>query len=149
MQGEGSLVLMVHTDINFNRGTFADNYTFRDPGEMPGKLRAFVCLCDTTLGKRKLDYDYALGVPICGRCDKMLPYYTYRCLECERVFLKNFHHPTFCRIDPFCWDHLDKTLEIPECGHYALNIDRERPMKPWNYANDTPDLTDFDPFEGP
>jgi hypothetical protein len=50
------------------------------------------------------------GPPICGTCDKVVPWFFFKCIKCETFFVRDFRHPKFCTYYPTCWEH---TLELP------------------------------------
>jgi hypothetical protein len=50
------------------------------------------------------------GPPICSNCNKVVPWFFFKCAECDQYFIKDFRHPKFCIFYPTCWQH---TLELP------------------------------------
>lgn len=53
---------------------------------------------------------YRGGPPICGNCDKVVPWFFFKCVSCDTYFVKDFRHPKFCDFYPTCWEH---TLVLP------------------------------------
>lgn len=53
---------------------------------------------------------YRNGPPICGNCNKVVPWFFYKCVKCDQYFIQDFRHPKFCSFYPTCWQH---TLELP------------------------------------
>lgn len=50
------------------------------------------------------------GPPMCKNCNKVVPWFFYKCVKCESYFVRDFRHPKFCQSYPTCWEH---TLELP------------------------------------
>lgn len=47
--------------------------------------------------------------PYCKNCNKIVPWFTFKCVKCDQHFIKDFRHPKFCTLYPTCWEH---TLEL-------------------------------------
>ena len=72
-----------------------------------------VCFPDTCGGKdgRTIsDYEPPRfrnsGIAFCNHCKRPPHWYLYRCVNCNRVFLKDFLDPKFCFAYPYCWNCL-------------------------------------------
>lgn len=48
------------------------------------------------------------GIPFCGYCKRPPHWFTYRCVSCDVVFIKDFLDPKFCSSYPHCWNCLPK-----------------------------------------
>lgn len=108
-------------------------------------------MCDkkVTAEEYHAEYDYRRHTYFCRRCGNQYAWTLFECMECDKVNLKDFIHPAFCKIHPFCWEHLDRELEIPECGCYNLSTDTRwgEVIEPWTHYNKPPpDISNFDPF---
>ena len=55
----------------------------------------------------------------CGVCTTPLRGYKYEC-SCGTVFTHDFSHPSWCPLDPTCWE-CTKKIELP-CDHYPESI---------------------------
>lgn len=97
------------------------------------------------------------GPPKCGNCNKVVPWFFYKCVKCEAYFIRDFRHPKFCPAYPTCWEH---TLELPwefcedhsykpktYAGNAAWQNDWYRPyVEPIGLNPKILDVTEFDIF---
>ena len=82
-------------------------YRIPKPSSLPYRLRQKVHTCGNY--KSLPVTDYHNGPPICGNCRKIVPWFFFKCVKCEKHFIKDFRHPKFCPLYPTCWEH---TLEL-------------------------------------
>src|SRR4030095_44118 len=61
-------------------------------------------------------------IPYCKTCNKIVPWFCYMCVKCNRYFVKDFRHPKFCPFYPTCWDHTLE-LEWERCPDHVPRMD--------------------------
>src|SRR4249919_1464215 len=75
--------------------------------ELPETIKPLVHNCAKGY-KYKVTADKTLP-PYCANCNKIVPWFVFKCVTCNDYFLKDFRHPKFCPLYPTCWEH---TLEL-------------------------------------
>jgi hypothetical protein len=75
--------------------------------ELPIRIQAKVHNCPQYAYKKEDQIQE--GPPICANCKKIVPWFCFKCVKCDRYFIKDFRHPKFCPLYPTCWEH---TLEL-------------------------------------
>lgn len=77
-------------------------YTRPELHQLPLRLQKLMCNCGnyTAMTAR-----FESGPPMCGNCDKVVPWFFKKCIECDTYFIQDFRHPKFCGFYPTCWEH--------------------------------------------
>jgi hypothetical protein len=83
---------------------------------IPPQFKRYICQCENY----KPGYDYKLELPICRVCSKLPKYFLRKCTSCNKLFLKDFHSPSFCVLNPQCWNCLD--IDAPMCKHVPRGL---------------------------
>lgn len=83
---------------------------------IPPQFERFVCKCE----RFSPGFNYEKHLPICKVCGKLNHVMIKKCTNCEELFLKDFHVPSFCQLNPLCWDCLDK--DAPICEHIPWGL---------------------------
>ena len=82
-------------------------YTFPEKSQLPYRLVQLMHSCGNYAALNRPRWDK--GPPICGNCDKVVPWFFFKCVTCDKYFVQDFRHPKFCSFYPTCWKH---TLEL-------------------------------------
>jgi hypothetical protein len=82
----------------------------------PPQFQRFVCNCN----EYKPGFNHKLELPSCRVCNKLPVHFIRKCDSCEELFLKDFHAPSFCTLNPKCWNCLDTTA--PMCDHIPWGL---------------------------
>jgi hypothetical protein len=70
--------------------------------ELPERLKPLVHNCPKGYKyKAVADRSYP---PFCANCNKVVPWFVFKCVVCEQHFIKDFRHPKFCPLYPTCWN---------------------------------------------
>jgi hypothetical protein len=82
-------------------------YSFPEKHELPFRLQNLMHDCGdySAMAVKR----YRNGPPICGNCNKVVPWFFFKCVVCDKYFVQDFRHPKFCGFYPTCWEH---TLEL-------------------------------------
>jgi hypothetical protein len=75
--------------------------------EMPSRIQLLVHNCPQYAWKPQPDHSTL--PPYCKNCNKIVPWFVFKCVACDKHFIKDFRHPKFCSLFPTCWEH---TLEL-------------------------------------
>lgn len=82
-------------------------YSFPEIYELPYNLQEKCHACGKYSAVNTIFYKG--GPPICGNCNRVVPWFFFKCVKCEVYFIQDFRHPKFCGFYPTCWTH---TLEL-------------------------------------
>jgi hypothetical protein len=78
--------------------------------ELPLTHRNLVCYPERCGDRNVSDYidpKWAnSGIPFCRHCKRPPVWFTYRCVNCDSVFIRDFLDPKFCFAYPYCWNCL-------------------------------------------
>jgi hypothetical protein len=88
--------------------------------EMPYRIKPLIHNCGKYSWKPVED---RTGPPICKNCNKIVPWFVFKCVKCDDYFIKDFRHPKFCSLYPTCWDHT-LTLEWEHCPEHVPDPDK-------------------------
>ena len=80
-------------DVKYSRPEFR---------ELPHRLQQLVCNCGNYSA---MACKYKDGPPMCGNCNKVVPWFVKKCVDCDTYFIQDFRHPKFCGFYPTCWEH--------------------------------------------
>lgn len=96
------------------------SYTFPNIYDLPPRLRSIYHDCGnySAVGAKI----YKGGPPLCGNCDKVVPWFFFKCIKCDKFFVQDFRHPKFCNFYPTCWDHT-LLLEWKYCTTHKADPD--------------------------
>jgi len=62
----------------------------------------------------KMDWDKE----VCSDCRKPRFWKLFDCRKCEKIFIKNFKHPAFDLLIPWCWECLEAFAPDEICQKY-------------------------------
>lgn len=100
-------------------------YKYVEKTDLPYRLAIQFHDCGNYTGVASDKYNG--GPPICGNCNKIVPWFFFKCVKCDQHFIQDFRHPKFCSYYPTCWQH---TLELPwdYCPSHAFKYRLEKPF---------------------
>lgn len=87
--------------------------------DLPHRLREKYHDCGNYSAMNLVKYS---GPPMCGNCNKVVPWFFFKCVKCEKHFIQDFRHPKFCNFYPTCWEHT-LTLEWRYCSTHRADPD--------------------------
>ena len=68
------------------------------------------------------DKEFREDLPFCKNCNRIVPWFSFMCVKCNRYFVRDFRHPKFCTFYPTCWEHtLEQKWE--RCADHVPNTD--------------------------
>ena len=90
-----------------------------DDRAIPRNFRSLLCI--TTVGgehERGNIRRGRYGIPACGNCDRILPWFLHQCVSCGDFFIRDFLSAKFCSLYPHCFDCLPR-LSWAYCPDHA------------------------------
>ena len=88
-------------------------YEFRYRYNIPVEFRKRVCTCE------RINYKNMKTPWACGTCGKPPVHFLFRCIICEKIFIKYFDTATLCNRHPKCWDCINKEEHHCSCVRYG------------------------------
>jgi hypothetical protein len=97
--------------------------------EIPIEWRSKVCICNgpslySSVKPKRIFTGKAFSIPggTCSECNNPGVHLLNECMMCEKVFLKDFHHPAFNWASPYCWDCLEEYVPDAVCTNYPEKL---------------------------
>ena len=92
-------------------------YEHRYRYNIPAEYRTRVCMCER--------HKIVTNSWRCGNCDLPPVHYLNKCVDCGKIFIKDFSFPWFCTVCPTCHE-CSKSIAAPCLLHGLIPLFREK-----------------------
>lgn len=92
-------------------------FEYRYRYNIPTDYRDKVCTCERI--KYTNDADYR-----CGNCRKVPVHFLFKCVDCSKIFIRDFNFTWFCTVCPTCYE-CSKDIAAPCLLHGMIPLYRE------------------------